>query len=164
VLQNLLRERISIRDLLTILETLADHAVHTKDPDILAESVRQRLARQITTQYLPDNGEMPVIMMDQALEDTILSAVQNTQLGSYLSLEPNLAQEILSQIRDASTEMASSGYQPALLTSPEIRRHLFKFLERFLPNVAVLSHGEISGDVKVQTLKLIRVENANQTV
>ena len=164
VLQNLLKERISIRDLLTILETLADYAVHTKDPDILAESVRQRLARQITTLYLTDNREIPVIMMDQALEETISRAVQNTQLGSYLTLEPNLAQEILRQITDASAEMASSGHQPVLLTSPEIRRHLFKFLERFLPNVAVLSHGEISGDVKVQTLKLIRIENAHQTV
>lgn len=164
VLQNLLRERISIRDLLTILETLADYAVHTKDPDILAESVRQRLARQITKQYLTDTGEIPVMMMDQAIEETISKAVQNTQLGSYLSLEPNLAQKILNQIKEASTEVASLGHQPVVLTSPEIRRHLFRFMERFLPNVAVLSHGEISGDVKVQTLKLIRIENAHQTV
>jgi flagellar biosynthesis protein FlhA len=151
-LQNLLRERVSIRDLLTIMETMADSIALTKDPDILTEYVRQRLARSIVKQYETPEGVLPLITIDQKIEDTLRDAIQKADHGSYLSLEPNLAQKILLSINQTMERVAQANYQPIILCSPTIRRHLKKLLDRFLPQVVVLSHNELTTQAKIQSL------------
>jgi flagellar biosynthesis protein FlhA len=151
-LQNLLRERVSIRDLLTIMETMADSIALTKDPDILTEYVRQRLARSIVKQYETPEGVLPLITLDQKIEDMLREAIQKADHGSYLSLEPNLAQKILVSINQTMERVAQANYQPIILCSPTIRRHLKKLLDRFLPQVVVLSHNELTTQAKIQSL------------
>jgi flagellar biosynthesis protein FlhA len=151
-LQNLLRERVSIRDLLTIMETMADSTALTKDPDILTEYVRQRLARSIVKQYETPEGVLPLITIDQKIEDMLRDAIQKADHGSYLSLDPNLAQKILLSINQTMERVAQANYQPIILCSPTIRRHLKKLLDRFLPQVVVLSHNELTTQAKIQSL------------
>jgi flagellar biosynthesis protein FlhA len=152
VLQNLLRERVSIRDLLTIMETMADSISITKDPDIITEYVRQRLARSIVKQYETPEGLLPLITIDQKIEEILRNGIQKADQGSYLSLEPNLAQKILISINQTLERMGQANYQPIILCSPTIRRHLKKLLDRFLPQVVVLSHNELTPQAKIQSL------------
>ena len=152
VLQSLLRERVSIRDLLTIMETMADSISMTKDPDIITEYVRQRLARSIVKQYETPEGLLPLITIDQKIEEILRNGIQKADQGSYLSLEPNLAQKILISINQTLERIAQANYQPIILCSPTIRRHLKKLLERFLPQVVVLSHNELTTQAKIQSL------------
>lgn len=161
VLQNLLREKVSIRDLKTILETLADYAPLSKDTDFLTEYVRQGLSRSITKQYQTKEGNIPVIMMDPQVEQTIAGSVQIMAQGSYLALEPGLAQRILTKIREGLDLFIPFGYQPILLCSPNIRGHVKRFTERFFPNLVVLSHSEIASGIKIQSIGSVRVEHAD---
>ena len=164
VLQNLLRERVSIRDLLTIVETLADYAPISKDPDILTEYVRQRLARSIIKQYETPEGALPIIALDQGIEDLLREKIQRGEQGSYLSLEPTLAQKILLSINQTLERVTHLNSQPVILCSPGIRRHLKKLLDRFLPQVAVLSHSELTAQAKIQSLGTVSLGNADQAV
>jgi len=157
VLQNLLRERVSIRDLLTICETLADFAPTTKDPELLTEYVRQKLARSITAPHLDENGVLNVLTLAPRVEDLIRESIQQTDQGSYINLEPNLAQHLIEQVQQAAENVAGAGYQPIILTSPVVRRHLRKLLARFLPHVLVLSHNEVSAQTKVRSLGAIEI-------
>jgi len=157
VLQNLLKERVSVRDLLTIMETMADSIAITKDPDILTEYVRQRLARSIVKQYETPEGVLPLITIDQKIEDILRDAIQKADHGSYLSLEPNLAQKILMAINQTLERMAQANHQPIILCSPTIRRHLKKLLDRFLPQVVVLSHNELTTQAKIQSLGTVNL-------
>jgi flagellar biosynthesis protein FlhA len=152
VLQNLLRERVSIRDLLTIVETLSDHAHLSKDPDILTEYVRQKLARSIVKQYETSDGVLPLLTLDQKVEDQLRDKIQRTDQGTYLALDPTLAQKILVSINQSMEKIAHLNYQPVILCSPLLRRHLKKLLDRFLPQVAVLSHNELTSQAKIQSL------------
>jgi flagellar biosynthesis protein FlhA len=152
VLQNLLKERVSIRDLLTIIETLADYAAMTKDPDILTEYVRQRLSRSITKQYETSEGVLPLITLDQKTEDLLREKIQKGEYGTNLALEPGLAQKILTGINQTLDRVTQLNYQPVILCSPVLRRHLRRLLERFLPQVAVLSHSELTPQTKIQAL------------
>lgn len=161
VLQNLLKERVSIRDLLTIIEALADYAPVSKDPDILTEYVRQRLARAIIKPYQTAEGVLPLITIDQEIEDILREGIQRADHGSYLSLEPNLAQRILVSINQTLDRVAQMNSQPIILCSPVIRRHLKKFLDRFLPQVVVLSHHELPGQAKIQSLGTVTLKYAN---
>jgi flagellar biosynthesis protein FlhA len=161
VLQNLLREQISIRDLRTILETLADYAAKVEDPDVLTEYVRQSLARPITKQYMAKDGTLSVMTLDQKVEEIIQKSIQRTELTSYLALEPTVAEKILAKIREASesvTPMLET--TPVLLASPLIRMYLRKLTERFLPDLVVLSHSEIVPTVQIRTLRVVTL-NAN---
>jgi len=161
VLQNLLREQISIRDLRTILETLADFAPKVADPDMLTEYVRQALARPITKQYLAKDGTLSVMTLDQKVEEIIQQSIQKTELTSYLALEPTVAEKILAKIREAAeavTPMLETS--PVLLASPLIRMYLRKLTERFLPELVVLSHSEIIPNVQIRTLRVVTL-NAN---
>jgi flagellar biosynthesis protein FlhA len=159
VLQNLLHERVSIRDLLTIVETLADYAPLSKDPEILTEYVRQRLARSIIRQYETPEGVLPLITIDQKIEDTLRDKIQRTDQGAYLSLEPSLAQRILRSISHTIDKVANLNLQPVILCSPIIRRHLKKLLDRFLPQVAVLSHSELTPQTKIQSLGIVSISH-----
>ena len=156
VLQNLLREGISIRDLRTILESLADYAPMTQDTDILTEYARHALSRSISAAHVQNDGVMPVITMDRKVEDAIQTAIQHRERGSYLALDPNTAQKIL----DSLTSLLSSftgGQQPVLLVLPQIRQHVRRLTERYFPNLAVLSHNEITSQIRIQSIGTVTI-------
>ena len=156
VLQNLLRERVSIRDLRTILETLADYAPSTKDPELLTEYVRAAMRRAITKQYQDEDGKLPVIVLDHQLEELLSGAVQRTDHGAFLSLGPGLAQRVLAALSRAAEAVSLQNLVPVVLTTPGLRLPLRKLTERVLPSVAVLSHNEVEGPIR--TLKVVSLE------
>ncbi len=160
VLQNLLKEQVSIRDLLTIFETLADEAHKVKDTEILTESVRRALARSITHKYSNDQGEIPVMTLAPRVEELISNSLLQTEQGVQLVMDPRQAQGILSQISRTIETYPEIAGQPILLTSPTSRRHLFKLTSRFLPQVVVLSHNEISSDARIQSVGIVEMGHA----
>ncbi|HEY5513954.1 MAG TPA: FHIPEP family type III secretion protein, partial [Geomonas sp.] len=155
VVKNLLKENVSIRDFRSILETLADYGGVTKDPEMLTEFVRQSLGRYIVEQYKREDDTLCVLSMDREVEETIADAVQLSEQGSYLAIEPNTAQKILATIRRNAEKFDSSGALPVLMASPTIRRHVKKLTERFMPNLAVISHNEIPPNIKIQSLGVV---------
>ncbi len=160
VLQNLLKERIPIRDILTIMETLADHAPSTKDPDVLTEYVRQALARTITKQYAVD-GTLPVMLLDPRVEEMIMKSLHQAEGVTFIALRPDLTQKLIARLSEGMEAMASQGYQPLLLTSPEVRRYVKRLIEKSLPSLAVISTNEISGDVQIKNIKTVVIEDAH---
>jgi flagellar biosynthesis protein FlhA len=161
VLQNLLKEQVSVRDLLTIVETLADYAPITKNIDILTEYVRQRLRRSITRQYVNPTGEIALMTLDTEIEELIQNAIQHTEHESYLSLEPAVAQKVLAQLTTSAERFTSMNYQPLILCSPGVRPHLKRMTERFMPNLVVLSHNEIDKRAKLKSLGVISIAHAH---
>jgi flagellar biosynthesis protein FlhA len=157
VVKSLLKEGVSIRDLRTVLETLADYAGLTKDPEVLAEFVRQGLGRFIVDQYKLDDDTLYLMTLDREVEDIIAEAIQPSDQGSFLAIEPNTAQKIITNIRSMGDRFGSTGAQPVLLASPTIRRHVRKLIERFAPHIAVLSHNEIPQNIKIQSLGVVSV-------
>ncbi|MFC1491120.1 flagellar biosynthesis protein FlhA [Nitrospinota bacterium] len=157
VLQNLVREGVSIRDLVTILETLADYAPVSQDPEVLTEYVRSRLARNLTSQYGGETGAINVITLDAESEKILVNSLQHTDHGSYLAMDPTHADRLLRSIQDQMDRFESSTTQPVLLASPAIRGHLRKFTERFIPQLAILSHNEIAPGVRIQSLGTVGV-------
>lgn len=158
VLQNLLRERVCIRDLQTILETLSDYANVTKDTDILTEYVRQALARSITKQLQSPDGSVSVILIDPRVERLIIEAVQTTPQGSYLALDPVTTEKVVEGIRKSFEEGMQKGYQPVLLCSPAIRRFAKKLTERVSGSIMVVSHGEIAPGTKVYSIGTVKID------
>ena len=161
VLQNLIRERVSIRDLQTICESLADHAPITKDPDILTEYVRQALARTITRPYESEDGRFHILSLQQGLEERISRGVQKTDHGSFLSLEPSFLHQLIQAVSAEVKRVVNQGYHPVILSSPLLRRHLKKIFERFLPDVVVISHNELASPLEIQSIGVIRMDHAN---
>ena len=155
VLQRLLRERIPIRDLLTVLETLADYAPMTKNIDILTGYVRQALARTITKQYRDSEGGITVVMLSPEIEDKISQSVQHTEYESFLAVDPNWVQRVVRGVQKFIGTFASRGLQPIVLCSPGARIHFRKVLEKFVPNIIVLSHNEITHDVNIKSLGIV---------
>jgi flagellar biosynthesis protein FlhA len=164
VLQNLLRERVSIRDLLTIIETLADYAPVTKDPEVLTEYVRQKLARSIVRQYETSEGVLPLITLDQKMEDLLREKIQKGEHGAHLALEPGFAHKVLTSIHQMLEHATPVNQQPVILCSPVVRRHLKRFLDRFFPQVVVLSHNELTPQTKIQSLGTVALNHADQAV
>ncbi|MBW2320493.1 MAG: FHIPEP family type III secretion protein, partial [Deltaproteobacteria bacterium] len=160
VMQNLIRERISIRDLLTIVETLADYAVLTKDPDLLTEYVRNKLSRSIISPYIGEDGFLKLITMDQNVEDLLIQGIQNADHGSYLSIDPKIADSIIASIKKEAEKAMSKNVQPILLTSPVIRRHLKKMVEYFVPSLMVLSQSELLSDIGFKSIGKVRLSYA----
>ncbi len=156
VLQNLLREKVSIRDLRTILETLADVGQTIKDADILTEFVRQALGRMITNQYKTSDNTLPVITFSNEIENTLYESIKKTEQGEYLAIDPALGQFIINKIQEFLPIFIQNNYEPVLLTSPGIRPHIRKYLERFIPNIAVLSYNEIVGNVQIKSIGVIK--------
>lgn len=150
VLQNLLKEGVSIRDLRTVLETMADYATVTRDTDILTEYVRHALARTISSN-LAVNGVIPLITLTKPVEDAILNSVQHKETGSFLSIDPKIAQQILDSIGKAIT-LFEGGSRPTLLAAPQIRPHVRSLTERYYPSLTVISHNEITPNLKVRSL------------
>jgi flagellar biosynthesis protein FlhA len=150
VLQNLLKEGISIRDLRTILETMADYAPMTQDAQILTEYVRHALSRTISSQLAVD-GNISVITLAKEVEDAVSNSLQHREQGSYLAIDPKTAQIILDSIGEA-IGLFEGGRRPTLLAAPQIRPHVRSLTERYYPNLIVISHNEIAPSLKVKSL------------
>ena len=161
VLQNLLRERISIRDLLTILETLADYVPITKDINVLVGHVRQALARAITKQYEDEDGNITVIMVSPDIEDSIVKSVQHTEYASYVTVDPDIIQNIVSSFQKFVKIFTDKGREPIVLCSPNTRIYLRKILEKFFPNITVLSYNEVTHDTNIKSLGMLVLKDAD---
>ena len=156
VLQNLLAERISIRDMETIFEVLSDYARATKDTEILTEYVRHAMARQIT-QVNVQNGQLPCVTLDPALENRIAGGVQRTDRGSYVSLDPDSMKKLIDSLNNELQKLTNMGYQPIVLTSPAVRLYFRKLVERSVPGIIVLSQAEIEQSVEIQILGVVKI-------
>ena len=154
-LQNLLVERVSIRNMSVILEALADAARTVKDPDVLTEYVRQALCRQITSQYQSPDGMVRVFTLDPSIEQTIAEGIRQTDAGMQLIMEPNMAQQILQATRTQIEQMAALGHQPVALCSPRTRVHFRRLAERMAPSLAVLSFNELAPGVGLETVGMV---------
>lgn len=157
VLVKLLKEKISIRDLVTIFETLADYGPYTKDPDILTEYVRQSLSRQITQQYTAANDALKVITIGPSLEQKISEAVQQTEHGNYLALDPGSTQAIFQKLSEQVNKLIQMGEQPIILSSPTIRMYVRQLIERSLQDVPVLSYNELEPNVEIQSVGVVNL-------
>ncbi|SHI79867.1 flagellar biosynthesis protein FlhA [Geosporobacter subterraneus DSM 17957] len=151
VLANLLREGISIRDMITILETLADYGPITRDTDLLTEYVRQALARAITKQFI-NSKKAKVITLDGELEQMIMESIQQSEHGSYLSIDPVTTQSILNNLAQQVQKLMSIGEQPIILTSPIVRFYFKRLTEQLSSELIVLSYNEIDSKVEVQSI------------
>ncbi|MFA6432115.1 MAG: flagellar biosynthesis protein FlhA, partial [Candidatus Margulisiibacteriota bacterium] len=158
VLQLLVRERVSIRDLSTILEKLADYAHLSRDINILAEYVRQSLARQICEHYTDKNAIITVVTIDPALEETLIGSIHQSEYGSFLAVDPNIGEKILVQISGHLQNFKRLKLNAVILCSPRLRPHFKRFTERSFPDLAVLSYNEVVPQVKVQSIGMISVE------
>lgn len=152
VLRQLLRERVPIRDLTTILEALADAVAVTKDFDIINETVRASLGRAICRQYQNERGELPTITLAPSLEDRLLQSVVRTEQGPVLAVEPTDAQHLATRIARA---LETAVAQPVLLCTPALRPHLWRLFTRVLPQIGVLSHNEVPAHVKVAPVAVL---------
>ncbi len=157
VLQNLLREGVSVRDLRSILETLAEFGTATKDPDALTEYVRQSLYRSITEKIKSSGGDVPLFTLDRALEEAVARSIIQTDHGTQLNLDPKVTQSILASLNEKIEEATSQGEKMVVLCSPVIRRHFKKLTEKFIPNMIVVSHNELSPDVNIRSLGTVRL-------
>jgi flagellar biosynthesis protein FlhA len=157
VLRNLLKEKVSIKNILTILETLADFGSMTKDPDILTEYVRQALMRTISTPYIQNNS-ISVLALDPTLDGLISGSIQHTEHGSYLALDPEKSQKILMTLNKEVHSVGKQGFIPILLTSPVSRAYMKRLCERYMPDLVVLSHNEIPPDVTIKNMGMVRID------
>ncbi|WP_245589036.1 flagellar biosynthesis protein FlhA [Desulfatirhabdium butyrativorans] len=161
VLQNLLMEQIPIRDLLTILETLADYAPMTKDIDVLTEYVRHALARTITRLYANQDGTLTVMGLDPQSENLVSRAIQQTSQGSFLALDPDAVQRLVGQMSAGIEKFAAQNLQPVLMCSSQIRIHLKRLIDRFIPNMVVLSYHDVLTTTRIQAIATVRLTDAN---
>lgn len=157
VLAKLLREKISIRDLVTIFETLADYGQFTKDPDVLTEYVRQALSRQITQQFSQEGETLKVITVGPSLEKKIAESVQQSEQGSYLAMDPTSTQTVYQKLSEQVNRLLQSGQQPILLTSPTIRMYLRQVIERMMQDIPVLSYSELEPNVEIQSVGVVNL-------
>jgi flagellar biosynthesis protein FlhA len=157
VLAKLLREKISIRDLVSIFETLADYGQYTKDPDVLTEYVRQALSRQITQQFSREGETLKVITVGPTLEKKIADSVQQTDQGSYLAMDPVSTQTVYQKLSEQINRLLQSGQQPILLASPTIRMYLRQVIERTMQDIPVLSYSELEPNVEIQSVGVVNL-------
>ncbi|MGN0305579.1 MAG: FHIPEP family type III secretion protein, partial [Lachnospiraceae bacterium] len=155
VLQNLLREGISIRDLLTIFETLADYASTSRDTDILTEYVRQSLKRAISGKFFPPGETTSVVTLDPALEQEIMKSVKQTEQGAYLSLDPEKTREIMKSVEAENKKLENMGKTPIVITSPIVRIYFKKLTEDYYRDLIVVSYNEVEPDVELQSVGMI---------
>jgi len=162
LLQNLLREQVSIRDLMTILETMADYSTQVRDIDVLTEYVRQNLARTIVGNYLADKSRLYVVTLEPALEEQVNASIQRTDHGAFLTLDPGVVYALVDQLRKLHEKFDNVSARPILLCVPIVRFHLRRLLERFIPGLVVLSHNEIPAQVIVQALGRIGLKSGGE--
>ena len=157
VLQNLLAEGISIRDLLTIFESLADHAGTTRDTDVLTEYARQSLKRAISNKYFPVNETTRVITLDPAVEQEIMGSVKQTEQGGYINLAPDKIRQIVNSVKTELTKLEDMGANPIIVTSPIVRIYFKKIINDYFKDVAVISYNEIESDVELQSVGMVTI-------
>ncbi len=155
VLQNLLKEGISIRDLLTVFETLADYAQTTRDTDILTEYVRQSLKRAISNRYFPPNETTSVITLDPKLEKEIMASVKQTEQGSYLTLDPDKTKAIMAAVGKESQKLENLGKNAIIVTSPIVRTYFKRLTEDYYKDLIVISYNEIESNVELQSVGMV---------
>lgn len=156
ILANLLREGVSIRDMVTILETLADYAPVTHDPDVLTEYVRQGLGRAISKKFISDS-KASVITLDPDLEQTILESVKQTEHGSYLTLSPDISQNIISSLMRHINTISSFGQQAIVVAKPLVRLYFKRLTEQAVPGLVVLSYNELDPNVEIQSVGVVSI-------
>ncbi|MGN0320048.1 MAG: flagellar biosynthesis protein FlhA [Lachnospira sp.] len=155
VLQNLLEEGISIRDLVTIFETLADHASVTRDPDILTEYVRQSLKRAISNKYFPVGDVTNVVTVDPSVEQEIMNSVKNTEQGSYLSLDPERSRKIVESLGSELKKLEDMGKNPIVITSPIVRMYFRRLAKDYYKDIIVISYNEVESNVELQSVGMV---------
>ena len=155
VLQNLLKEGVSIRDLLTIFETLADYAPTTRDPDILTEYVRQSLKRAISGKYFPPHETTNVVTLDPKLEQEIMGSVKQTEQGAYLNLDPERTKKIMESVGKEIQKLENLGKSPIIITSPIVRMYFKRLTEDYYKDLIVVSYNEIESNVELQSVGMV---------
>lgn len=155
VLQNLLKEGISIRDLLTIFETLADYASTTRDTDILTEYVRQSLKRAISNKFFPANETTSVVTLDPKLEQEIMASVKQTETGAYLTLDPEKTKGIMKSVGNEITKLENLGKNPIVITSPIVRMYFKRLTEDYYSDLIVVSYNEIENNIELQSVGMV---------
>ena len=155
ILQNLLKEGISIRDLLTIFETLADYASTTRDTDILTEYVRQALKRSISSKYFPQNETTSVVTLDPKLEQEIMASVKQTEQGAYLTLDPEKTKSIISSTGKELKKLDDLGKNQIIITSPIVRMYFKRLTEDYYKDLVVVSYNEIESNVELQSVGMV---------
>ena len=157
VLQNLLREQISIRDLVTILETLADYSPTTRDIDVLTEYVRQSLKRAISSKYFPEGDLTSVVTLDPKVEQEIMDSVKQTEQGAYLALDPEITREIINSVQSEITKLEELGKNPIIVTSPIVRMYFKRLTQDYFKDLTVISYNEIDSNVELQSVGMVTV-------
>ncbi len=157
ILSNLLRERVPIRDLISILEALGDWAPYTKDPDILTEYVRQKMALQLGKLYSDEEGKIYCITLDPQVEEIIRESVQSGERGAYLAIDPRTAQEIIRSLNSIVEKTAYLGKQIVVLASPLIRTYFYRMIERTVPGLPVLSYNEIPSNIDIESVGVVKL-------
>ncbi|MCR6114382.1 flagellar biosynthesis protein FlhA [Salipaludibacillus agaradhaerens] len=155
VLSNLLKEKVSIRNLPVIFETLADYGQMSKDSDLLTEYVRQALSRQISKQYAEEGEPLYVITVSSSVEKMVADAIQQTEHGAFLNLDPNSTQAIIQSMMTEVEKMQEMGQMPMLLCSPAVRMYIRHLIERYMPHVPVLSYNELEPHIEVQSVGVV---------
>lgn len=155
VLQNLLKEGISIRDLLTIFETLADYASTTRDTDILTEYVRQSLKRAISSKFFPANETTSVVTLDPKLEQEIMASVKQTETGAYLTLDPEKTKAIMKSVGNEIAKLENLGKNPIIITSPIVRMYFKRLTEDYYKDLIVISYNEIESNIELQSVGMV---------
>lgn len=155
VLQNLLREGISIRDLLTILETLADHAATTRDTDVLTEYARQSLKRAISSKYFPANEVTSVVTLDPKVEQEIMASVKQTEQGAYLTLDPEKTKAIMASLETEIAKLENLGKNAIIITSPIVRMYFKKLTEDYFKDLIVVSYNEVESNIELQSVGMV---------
>lgn len=155
VLQNLLKEGISIRDLLSVFETLADYATSTRDTDILTEYVRQSLKRAISSKYFPSNETSSVVTLDPKIEQEIMGSVKQTEQGAYLTLDPERTKSIIASVKREVSKLENLGKNPVVITSPIVRMYFKKMTEDYVRDLIVVSYNEVESNVELQSVGMV---------
>ncbi|WP_326998418.1 flagellar biosynthesis protein FlhA [Bacillus paralicheniformis] len=158
VLAKLLKEKVSIRNLVTIFETLADYGKLTTDSDMLTEYVRQALAKQITAQYAKENETLKVVTCSGRVEKAVAEGIQQTEHGNFLSLEPALSENIIQSVAREIEQLSLRQEVPILLCSPPVRMYVKQLLERYFPDLPVLSYNELEANVEVQSIGVVDIQ------
>ncbi|MBQ9199468.1 MAG: flagellar biosynthesis protein FlhA [Lachnospiraceae bacterium] len=159
VLQNLLREGISIRDLVTIFETLADYAATSRDTDILTEYVRQSLKRAISNKYFGDENMTEVITLDPKIEQMIMGSIKQTEQGAYISLDPAVTKKILNATEAEIQKLENKGLNPIIITSPIVRMYFKKMTSEYFNDLVVISYNEIDSDIELKSIGVVTIDD-----
>jgi len=157
VLQNLLREQISIRDLVTILETLADYAPTTRDIDLLTEYVRQSLKRAISRKFFAEGETTSVVTLDPKVEQEIMDSVKQTEQGSYLALDPEITRELIESVQTEIQKLEDLGKNPIIVTSPIVRMYFKRLMQDYFKDLIVISYNEIDSNVELQSVGMVTI-------